>query len=140
MERSGYDIQSCRLPVRLALFDLQMTDIACLQVGDILMTVNGENVRGKKLSQLRPLIVGPKGTFAALGLKRYTGGPSNLDEYTEYTVELVRGDPIFFLEAENAKGKMKLQVSPLNTCKYLQRVEEFITIHFLSSGYAKDAG
>lgn len=80
-----------------------------IRVGDILMTVNGENVRGKKLSQLRPLIVGPKGTFAALGLKRYTGGPSNLDEYTEYTVELVRGDPIFFLEAENAKGKMKLQ-------------------------------
>ena len=71
------------------------------QVGDILISVDGQFVQGMPLSALRPMILGPKGTFVKLGMKRYLPGEEARTEYTEFTIDLVRGDSMFFCENQH---------------------------------------
>ena len=66
-----------------------------------MLSVDGQFVQGMPLSALRPMIVGQKGTFVKLGMKRYLPGDEGRTEYTEFTIDLVRGDSMFFCETNH---------------------------------------
>jgi len=82
-------------------------------VGDILLSVDGQFVQGMPLSALRPMIVGQKGTFVKLGMKRYLPGDEGRTEYTEFTIDLVRGDSMFFCETNHIRKLLR----DLNGCR-----------------------
>jgi len=78
-----------------------------IRVGDILLAVGQSVVVGKTLVQLRPFMIGPRGSSVTLTFKRSIEGTA---EFSEFTIELVRGDNLFFLQAENQASAAKLQV------------------------------
>mmetsp|Transcript_56216 Transcript_56216/g.114963 ORF Transcript_56216/g.114963 Transcript_56216/m.114963 type:complete len:149 (-) Transcript_56216:326-772(-) len=59
-----------------------------ITVGDIILSVNGENVYGKKLAELAEVLLGPPGSEVTLVFKREAS-----DE--KYDVKMTRGIPGF---------------------------------------------
>jgi len=57
-----------------------------ISVGDVVLSVNGEAVYGKKLAELAEVLLGPAGSKAALTFRSHRNGQ-------EYTVEVERGIP-----------------------------------------------
>jgi hypothetical protein len=80
-----------------------------VRVGDILVAVGQTSVSGKTLLQLRPFMVGPRGSLVQLTFQRRVLR-EEADEVSEYTIELVRGDNLYFLQAENQSVASKLEI------------------------------
>ena len=84
-----------------------------IRVGDLLSIVDGINVENFSLMQLRPLFLGAKGTYVRLGMKRWVNladdDPVEKRDLATFQLELVRGDPLFFLGGENKALSAKVQ-------------------------------
>ena len=78
-----------------------------IRAGDVLLSVGQLAVAGKTLIQLRPFMIGPRGSTVALTLQRKHPGSTDT---SSYTVDLVRGDNLYWLEAENQSTAAKLEV------------------------------
>ena len=74
-----------------------------VQVGDMIQEVDGVEVKGSAMSELRSLILGEIGTFVTLHFLR----ESPDGELFEYKVSLIRGNASFF---SHLKEKVRLQV------------------------------
>uniref|UniRef100_A0A7S4K5Q7 PDZ domain-containing protein n=1 Tax=Guillardia theta TaxID=55529 RepID=A0A7S4K5Q7_GUITH len=73
-----------------------------VQVGDIIQEVDGVEVKGSAMSELRSLILGEIGTFVTLQFLRESAD----GELFEYKVSLIRGNASFFSQL---KEKVRLQ-------------------------------
>ena len=78
-----------------------------IRAGDALISIGQTAVAGKTLIQLRPFMLGPRGSTVALTLNRKQSGSN---DSSTYTVQLVRGDNFYWLQAENQTSAAKLQV------------------------------
>eukprot|EP00960_Hanusia_phi_P074570 768269-Hanusia_phi.AAC.4 len=73
-----------------------------VQVGDIIQEVDGVEVKGSAMSDLRALILGEIGTFVTLQFMRESADGG----WFEYKVSLIRGNASFFSQL---KEKVRLQ-------------------------------
>ena len=73
-----------------------------VQVGDIILAVDGAEVSGSELNKMRNLILGEIGTFVTLQFLRRTPDGEEL----EYTISLIRGHQQYF---EQLKQKSRMQ-------------------------------
>lgn len=79
-----------------------------VQVGDIILAVDGAEVSGSELNKMRNLILGEIGTFATLQFLRRTPDGEEL----EYTISLIRGHQQYF-EQLKQKSRMQEEVDKL---------------------------
>lgn len=73
-----------------------------VQIGDVILSVDGVSVSGTDLSKMRNLILGEIGTFVTLMFLRRTPDGQEL----EYTLSLIRGHNAYF---EQLKQKSRMQ-------------------------------
>ena len=79
-----------------------------VQVGDIILSVDGQDVNGSDLARMRQLVLGEIGTFVTLQfLRRTPDGQEN-----EYTISLIRGSQPYF-EKLTQKSRMQEEVDLL---------------------------
>lgn len=67
-----------------------------IKAGDMIVSIDSRDVRGKSVSEMRNYIVGAEGSTVILGFVRPEGG--------EYTAQLVRGSPEFIASMGSASG------------------------------------
>ena len=79
-----------------------------VQVGDIILAVDGAEVSGSELNKMRNLILGEIGTFVTLQFLRRTPDGEEL----EYTISLIRGHQQYF-EQLKQKSRMQEEVDKL---------------------------
>ena len=111
-----------------------------LRVGDILTAIGQTPVSGKTLIQLRPYIIGPRGSLVTLTFRRPTTGQGAVPgagKYSEYTIDLVRGDNLYFLQADNKSSSTKLDQLRRHNVEVEREMDNFRTILAQSQGRAR---
>lgn len=86
-----------------------------IQAGDIITSVNGENISGYVLDQTVNLIRGERGTYVEIGIKRG-------DRLLSFNVirDVIRINPItYYALGENNAGYMSIATFNANTSEYL---------------------
>lgn len=81
-----------------------------MQVNDVITQVDGQDVAGADLPDLRSMILGELGTFATLRFEREVDG-----EMMEYSVSLMRGNAAYFAELKR-KNEMQVCTTTWNPC------------------------
>jgi len=105
-----------------------------VRVGDILLAVGQTPVKGKTLVQLRPFMIGPRGSLVTLTFRR---GVEGTGEFSEYTIELVRGDNFYFLQVENQMTASKLEIFKSNINEVEMEMDSMRTVLAHAQGRAK---
>jgi hypothetical protein len=82
-----------------------------VRVGDILLAIGQTSVQGKTLEQLRPFMIGPRGSLVTLTFKRQVLGSG---EFSEYTIELMCGNNLYFLQVKTQLAESKLEIFKSN--------------------------
>eukprot|EP00961_Rhodomonas_salina_P075802 1017174-Rhodomonas_salina.4 len=85
-QKSNADPQG--LAVKSLLANSPAQNSGKIKVGDIILSVDGQNVYGKKLAELAEVLLGPPGSEVTLEFK-------NEKSSNKYSVKMVRGIPGF---------------------------------------------
>mmetsp|Transcript_23797 Transcript_23797/g.56849 ORF Transcript_23797/g.56849 Transcript_23797/m.56849 type:complete len:784 (-) Transcript_23797:225-2576(-) len=91
-----------------------------VQVNDVITQVDGQDVAGADLPDLRSMILGELGTFATLRFEREVDG-----EMMEYSVSLMRGNAAYFAEL---KRKNEMQVEFDNRTYTLEELRKQVEL------------
>jgi len=105
-----------------------------VRVGDILLAIGQTLVEGKTLVQLRPFMIGPRGSLVTLTFKRQVHGSG---EFSEYTIELMRGDSLYFLQVENQVAESKLEIFRSNINEVKVEMDNMRTVLAQAQGRVK---
>jgi chromosome segregation ATPase len=79
-------------------------------------------------------MIGPRGSLVTLTFKRQVHGSG---EFSEYTIELMRGDSLYFLQVENQVAESKLEIFRSNINEVKVEMDNMRTVLAQAQGRVK---